>query len=269
VTGAFLVCSAAANAGARRLVYVSSAAVYGTKAPYLLHEDLATSPATVAGAQQLAGETYARAYGSALSSTVVRLFSIYGPDQDEDAGVVARFLAEARAGRAPTIHGDGAQTRDFLHLDDAVSGIVAALQVPGAANRTFNLATGEPVAVRQVAALVSELARIGVPPRFAPARPGDPRDVKASIAAARSALGFRPQVKLRDGLASCLAPGKRFARGSGSFGLFGDRPPSWAAPEGDDPIIEIVDPDLVSVADADADADPVRASAPASGEARR
>jgi UDP-glucose 4-epimerase len=246
VTGTINVCAAALGARLRRIVFVSSAAVYGARLPYLLHEDVLAQPTSLEGAQKLAAETYLKAYGArGIATTIVRLFSLYGPHQEADAGVIARFVAETRAGRPATLFGDGVQTRDFIHLDDAVAGLVAALEAPGAANRTFNLASGEPVSVRHVAALLAEMGKVAAPPRYAPARPGEARDVTASIATATTVLGFRPRVKLREGLLGCMAMpqangnGRGFARGTGPVGLFGDRPPSWAAPDADDDEAEI------------------------------
>jgi UDP-glucose 4-epimerase len=238
VTGTINVCAAAAEARVRRVVFVSSAAVYGARLPYLLHEDVLAQPTSLEGAQKLAAETYLKVYGGrsagGFATTILRLFSLYGPHQEADGGVVSRFVAEARLGKPATIFGDGTQTRDFIHLDDAVSGVVAALEAPGGANRTFNLASGEPVSVRHIAALLADLGKVSAPPKYAPARPGEAHDVKASIGAASAALGFRPRVKLRDGLVGCMTTSRSFARGTGPVGLFGDRPPSWAAPDTDD-----------------------------------
>jgi UDP-glucose 4-epimerase len=204
VTGTLNLLAAAMRERVNRVVVASSSSVYGARVPYLLHEDLAPHPSTAEGAQKTAAEGYARLYAErdGLPTVVVRLFSVFGPERT--TGVVARFVEAARQGEQMVIYGDGSQTRDLLHVDDVAGALCQALQMPGAANRTFNLASGESVAIRHLAAMVSELGGLLAPPRYAAARPGEAHDVRASVAAAASALGFRARVRLRDGLAACL-----------------------------------------------------------------
>lgn len=278
VTGTLALCTAARDARVARFVFASSAAVYGPR-PFLLHEDLAPAPACAEGAQKLAAEAYVKMFAArdGLAACVLRLFSIYGPGQDgnaPDASFVARMVGCAAEGRAPTIHGDGLQTRDLIHVEDAAAAVVAALGAAGVSGRVFNVASGEAVAVRHVAALLSELAG-GLPsPRYAPAASGEPRDVRASIAAAAAQLGVRPRVRLRDGLKGCLdaarelrpasrlaaparptrvpAPAAAPAPAAGAAaaapegpGLFADRPPSWAIEDGSPAPLPLSDDDVL------------------------
>jgi UDP-glucose 4-epimerase len=248
VTGTLNLLSASVRARVGRFILGSSASVYGTRIPYLLHEDTALHPVTADGAQRAAAESYARLFHDrdGLSTTVLRCFSLYGPGREH--GLVARMIDSARAGEPITIHGDGTQTRDVIHVDDAVHAVLQALTTPGAAGRVLNVASGESVSVRHIVSLVSELAGGLPPPRYVPARPNEPQDVRASVAAAAATLGFHARVKLRAGIAGCLglaAPPPRrlatapvrFPEGSAqmpaakSVPLFSDKPPSWVIDE--------------------------------------
>jgi UDP-glucose 4-epimerase len=269
VTGTWNLLAAAREEKVHRVVVASSAAVYGPRAPFLLHEDVATRPNTTEGAHKLAAETYARLFHQrdGLATVVLRLFSVYGPGQDgssDDAPVIARFVHQI-AQRGPfTIYGDGGQTRDFVHVEDVARAIGAALKTPGAAGRTFNVASSDGQTVKTIAAIFAELVGGLPPPRHLPMRPGEPRDVRASIAAAAAGLGWKPQTRLRDGLRSCLAGIRRTdsqatpvpkkialpppplrargtpppipvqrppARPPSDPPLFAGRPPSWAVPD--------------------------------------
>jgi UDP-glucose 4-epimerase len=266
VTGTLNLLAAALRARVGRFVLGSSAAVYGTRASYLLHEEAAPHAVTAAGTQKAAAEAYAHLFHErdGLPTCVARLFTVYGDARD--GGVVARFVAAARGSESLTIHGDGTQTRDLIHVDDVVQALLGMLTTPGAVGRIFNVASGESVSVRHVASLVSELAGGLPPPRYVPARPGEPHDVHASVAAASATLGFRARVKLREGIAECLglsAPRRvmassrarpaRFPEGSGtkltaakSAPLFAERPASWIVAEESDISFELdVDDEVI------------------------
>ncbi len=269
VTGAYNVLAAARDAKVARFVYASSGTVYSPK-PFLLHEDLPTQPISLEGAQKCAAEAYVRVFAAqGLAACSLRIFSAYGEGQDgaaDDAGVVARFLYLARTGQALTIEGDGAHTRDFIHVSDVVSAIGAALIAPGIAGRAFNVAGGEAVSVLHVAAVITDLSGGLLPaPRLLRARPAEAALVRASIAAASSALGWKPKIRLREGLATALGrpgafraatpapvaapPAVRRPSATPAHGvpvailpqelaaaisvapLFADRPNSWEVPE--------------------------------------
>ncbi len=146
-----------------RLVLVSSCHVYAA-AEEPLTESAATVPASPYAASKLAGETIAQSYAHTygLRLTIVRPFNVYGPWQrgDAEGGVVARFLQQDLAGEALMVHGDGAQTRDFLFVEDCARGIVDAVAEP-AVGRVINLATGIETSVAALARLIaSESERV-------------------------------------------------------------------------------------------------------------
>lgn len=188
---------AALRAGARRFVYVSSAAVYGEPAKLPIPEDHPTRPISPYGASKLAGEKYVEVYSGRLRAVVLRLFNVYGPGQNREyAGVVAKFLERAKAGLPPIIFGDGEQTRDFVHVEDVAAAVEWALAVePG----VYNIGTGTPTRIRDLAKLVMEIYGVGGEPIYAPPRPGDIRHSYADIGRAM-ARGWRPRVRLEEGL---------------------------------------------------------------------
>jgi nucleoside-diphosphate-sugar epimerase len=196
----------AARASNLRLVLVSTCHVYASAADPL-DEEAATVPASPYAASKLAADDlalgYRRAFG--LRDTIVRPFNIYGPWQrsDLEGGVVARFLQAALAERTLEVHGDGAQTRDFLFVEDAARGIVDA-SVEAAVGYTLNLATGRETSIGELARLIDDGAgRVRHVPH--PHPQAEVERYLGRAARARELLGWRPRVALPEGLESTRA----------------------------------------------------------------
>jgi UDP-glucose 4-epimerase len=209
VTGTLNVLLAAREAGARRVVFASSSAVYGEAALMPVREDASLRPLSPYGASKLAGEHYCAAFQAAygLETVSLRFFNVFGPRQNphsEYAAVIPRFITALLEGRCPTIYGDGEQTRDFTYVADVAEGIWRAMVTPGAAGQPLNLATGEGISLNELLRLLRELTGLDLPACHTGPRPGDIRHSTADIARARSVLGFTPQVSLREGLAHTL-----------------------------------------------------------------
>jgi UDP-glucose 4-epimerase len=185
-----------------RIVFASSAAVYGDGVALPAVEASAGAPATPYGASKLAVEHYLgafrRAYG--LSSIALRFANVYGPRQGArgEGGVVAIFARELAAGRRPRIYGDGSQTRDFVHVRDVVEAARRALEadVQGA----FNVSTGRETGVRDLFDLLARRLAPDLAPEPAPPRSGDVPRSALSYAAIASRLGWRPRIAVADGL---------------------------------------------------------------------
>jgi len=206
VTGTLNVLLAAARVGASRVVYASSAAVYGNPERLPISEDHPTRPISVYGATKLSGEFYCRAFHEVhgLSALVLRYFNVYGPgESDEHAGVISKFASRLFEGKPPIIYGDGKQTRDFIHVRDVAEANLRALTADVEFG-IYNVASGREVSVLELAALMSELAGVDVEPLFEPPRPGDIRRSVADVSRARRELGFESTVSLEDGLRSLL-----------------------------------------------------------------
>jgi UDP-glucose 4-epimerase len=129
---------------------------------------------------------------------VLRLFNVYGPGQTGPyAGVVSKFVERAKRGLPPVIHGDGTQTRDFIHVAD-VARLVEVVLDRGAAG-VYNVGTGRAVSIRELAATVIRLAGLGGEPLYGPPRPGDIKHSAADVSKAKL-LGWQPQMPLEEGL---------------------------------------------------------------------
>jgi len=149
---------------------------------------------------------WARCYG--LSSIGLRYFNIFGPRQRPDspyAAVIPRFAAAMMKGAPVTVYGDGEQTRDFTHVDNAAHANLLA----GRAERQFtgeavNIACGEQRSVLELIEVMADL--LGVKPiiEHAPPRPGDVRHSRASVEKAKALIGYEPMVDFRHGLADAL-----------------------------------------------------------------
>lgn len=199
------------SARARRapVVYASSAAVYGDNPNAPLAEDAVTRPLTAYGADKLGCELHGRVawHVHRVPNTGVRFFNIYGPRQDPKSpysGVISIFADRVRAGAPIEIHGDGAQTRDFVFVGDAVAFLIAAMAKAGEA-AVYNVCTGRGISVTALADAIEAAAGKRVARRNGPVRPGDIRVSIGNPERARAALGLTARVPLADGLKTTLA----------------------------------------------------------------
>lgn len=211
VTGAFHVFEAARQAGVRRVVYASSAAVYGRLPGLPKRESDPTAPLTPYGAAKVMNETeagvYNRLYG--LECMGLRYMNVYGPWQvptSPYSGVLSIFGRAAVRGEGVTIWGDGEQTRDFVFVGDVVQVLLAVAAAPFTPeNAVFNVGRGVAVSLNQAAAWLSELVNRPIPITYAPERPGDIRHSCADLTRLVDKIGFRPNTDLKTGLAATLA----------------------------------------------------------------
>jgi|GEM_PF-21258 len=187
-----------------RVVLASSAAIYGDPASVPVHETDPKRPESPYGVDKLAADNYARVYGARFDVpvTALRFFNAYGPGAN--AGVVKAFTERVLAGDPLLIHGDGEQTRDFVHVDDVVRATLAAATTPHT-GRAYNVGTGERISILELAERLIEEANCSVPIEHAPPRSGDLEHSLASIQRARDQLGYEPEVDFDQGLESVLA----------------------------------------------------------------
>jgi UDP-glucose 4-epimerase len=132
---------------------------------------------------------------------------VYGPRQSANpySGVIAIFSKQLRQGDRPTIYGDGTQTRDFIHVSDVVKANLLALRTNNGVGGAFNVGTGHPTSINELASLLSNLeGRPDISPKHCAARAGDIHDSYANITNAKRALGFESKVSLEEGLSSLL-----------------------------------------------------------------
>jgi len=206
-SGAMTVLDAARRTDAR-VVFASSAAVYGPPERLPVREGHPKRPTSPYGVSKLAGDQYARVFAEryGLPTVALRYFNVYGDRPGGGSDVVTQFLERARRGDPLVVHGDGSQTRDFVHVDDVVQANLRAA-VTDATGRAYNVATGEATAVRDLAALVRAATdtESGVTAR--PTRSADIERSRGAVARARNQLGFEAAVGLREGIAA-LADGE-------------------------------------------------------------
>jgi UDP-glucuronate 4-epimerase len=201
---------AAARSGVR-IVFASTSSVYGNAESYPTHEEMLPRPVSPYGVTKLACESLARTYAECfgLEAIVLRYFTVYGPRQRPDMAFARIF--SALQGETPfPVYGTGDQSRDFTYIGDAAEATVAAME-DGHAGTTYNVGGGSETTLREVIALVEQLAGKRLAVRYEPAAAGDVRRTAADTTRIRSKLGWRPQTSLADGLEEQLA-----AAGAGS-----------------------------------------------------
>jgi UDP-glucose 4-epimerase len=162
--------------------------------------------------QKLCGELYVtafhRVYG--LEATSLRYFNVFGPRQDatsQYSGVLSKFITCMLDGRAPTIHGDGSQSRDFTYVENVVQAnlLAAGADAEKIAGRTFNVATGVRWTLNQVFELLKPITGFRGEATYDAERVGDVKDSLADIGAAQEAFGYRPVVGFEEGLRRTVA----------------------------------------------------------------
>jgi UDP-glucose 4-epimerase len=209
-TGTVNVLDAARRAGARRVVYAASSSAYGGASdPAGQREDLPLQPLSPYAAAKLSGEMYCQAFAHTYGLETVRLrfFNIFGPRQRADSpysGVIAIFTAAMAAGKAPTVHGDGLQSRDFTYVGNAVQALMKAAEAPGVSGNVYNVGTGANITVLDLVAALNRLLGTDLKAVHAPPRAGDVRFSRAVIDRTRAELGYEPDVGFDEGLERTL-----------------------------------------------------------------
>jgi UDP-glucose 4-epimerase len=205
VLGTLNYLEACRHGGVGRFVFASSGAPVGDCEPPI-HEELAPHPVSPYGASKLAGEAYCSAYKRSfgIDTVALRFGNCYGPLSSHKGSVVAKFIREALAGQAWEIYGDGAQTRDFIYVDDIAEAIYRAAITPGIGGEIFQIATNTETTVAELAeSLRAALERNGVPThgiRHAGARIGDVKRNYSDTRKAQARLGWKARMSLTDGL---------------------------------------------------------------------
>lgn len=209
-TGTLYVLDAARRAKVRRVVFASSSAAYGDQPGDRRSEDDLLVPLSPYAAAKLASEHYCSAFTSVYGLETVRLrfFNVFGPRQDARSpysGVIALFIAATKAGKTPTIFGDGKQSRDFVYVQNVVQAIRLAAEVPKANGRVYNIGSGQSTTILDLVQHLNELLGTKIEPIHQPARAGDVRTSLANIERARAELRYQPTISFREGLAKTLA----------------------------------------------------------------
>lgn len=205
------IAAAAASGSVRRVVFASSAAVYGTNADLPLHETAQTRPLSPYGEAKLESEKILADLSRsqpAISTVALRYFNVYGPRQDPRSpysGVISILAAAFREGRPFTLHGDGGQTRDFISVADVAMANELALTRPVNGSLVLNVCTGQATALTEMIRVMGTITGRSLDPARQPAREGDIRHSLGTPEAAQRHLGFRSANSIETGLGSFLA----------------------------------------------------------------
>src|SRR5258705_151972 len=187
---------------APRVVYASSAAVYGPPERLPVPETHPTRPISDYGSSKLALEHYLNAYQARglIEYAALRFANVYGPRQrsDGEGGVVAIFSDRMLAGKPVTIFGDGTKTRDYIYVGDVVDATIRAASGPTGV--VANLGWGRQVSDLELFREVAAATKYSREPTFAPDRPGDIAHSCLDPALARQTWDWKPAVALRDGV---------------------------------------------------------------------
>ena len=206
--GTLNILQASLDAGVKKVIIASSAAVYGNNPILPKREDMIPEPASPYAISKLDCEHLARMFCTdhGLRTTCLRYFNVYGPRQDPNSAYAAAipiFLSRACAGEDLVIYGDGGQTRDFVHVSNVVRANVAAMEHGD--GEVFNVATGRSVTILELAENIVEIAGTGAGIVHEAERAGDVRDSRADVG--KIAEWWRSEVKMGDGLMSMKSGG--------------------------------------------------------------
>ena len=210
VTGTLNLRVAAQEAGVRRIVYASSAAVYGDSPALPKQESMLPHPKSPYAVTKVSGEHYCRAFTEVygLETVCLRYFNIFGPRQDprsDYAAVIPRFITAMLRGEAPIVHGDGHQSRDFAYISNVVQANLLAATSPDVAGRVFNVACGKQYTLLGLIAILNDIFGTDFTPVHTAPRPGDVRHSVADVTAAQEALGYRVKEDFEQGLRRTVA----------------------------------------------------------------
>ncbi len=205
VTGTLNLLKACLDSDVKRFIFSSSTAIYGDAKTLPISENVVPQPISPYAVSKLAAESYTRVFYEVygLETVCLRYFNVYGPRQEYGpySGVMTIFINRLKRGESPIIYGDGEQTRDFIEVQDVIEANMLALKKKDAIGQIFNIATGLPTTVNQLAELLQEImGRTELELVHAEPRLGDIRYNYADISKASKILGYEPEVSLKAGL---------------------------------------------------------------------
>jgi UDP-glucose 4-epimerase len=205
VGGTVSLMEAMRDVGVRRVVLISSGAVYGDQGDQPLREDASLDPHSPYAVSKLAAEYYVRTIGDlwGIETVSLRVFNAYGPGQHLPAShppVIPNFLRQAVRNGTLVVHGDGAQTRDYVFVGDVVDAMVAAATASSVGRRVINVGSGTETSVRDLVNLVMTATNSKAEVIYNPRTDPGVSRMRADISLAREKLGYRPRISLAEGL---------------------------------------------------------------------
>ncbi|MFN2160150.1 MAG: NAD-dependent epimerase/dehydratase family protein [Anaerolineales bacterium] len=215
VGGTVSLMEAMRDVGVRRVVFISSGAVYGNQFEQPLIENATPYPTSPYAVSKLAAEYYVRSIGDlwGIETVSLRVFNAYGPGQrlpPSHPPVIPNFLKQATHSGTLVMHGDGLQTRDYVFVDDVVNSMIAASTAPGVDNSVINIGSGYETSIRDLVQMVIEVT--GEKVEVITNTQNDPGVSRmcADITLARQKLGYKPYFSLSEGIRLTIERDERF-----------------------------------------------------------
>ena len=215
VGGTVALMEAMRDVGVRRVVLASSGAVYGDLGEQPLKEFMTPNPRSPYAVSKLAAEYYVRTIGGlwGIETVSLRIFNAYGPGQHLPAShppVVPHYLKQAQRGGTLVVHGDGSQTRDYVYVDDVVSGMVAAATAPNVDGLMINIGSGRETSINELIKCVQDVTGSNAEVIYSSKTSGGVSRLCADLTLAREKLNYRPSIELEEGLRITLKRDPRF-----------------------------------------------------------
>jgi UDP-glucose 4-epimerase len=215
VGGTVSLMEAMRDVGVRRVVLISSGAVYGEQSDQPVKETALPDPNSPYAVSKLAAETYVRTIGRlwGIETVSLRVFNAYGPGQRLPAThppVVPYFLKQALRGGTLVVNSDGSQTRDYVYVDDSVQAMIAAATAPEINGLVINVGSGTETSVRDLTTQVAEAIGRDVEVIFSSKTSGGVNRLCADLTLAEKKLNYKPSFSLKDGLRLTVQRDPRF-----------------------------------------------------------
>jgi UDP-glucose 4-epimerase len=215
VGGTVALMEAMRDVGVRRVVLASSGAVYGDISEQPLKESVTPNPRSPYAVSKLAAEYYVRTIGGlwGIETVSLRIFNAYGPGQHlppSHPPVVPHFLKQALRGGSLVVHSDGSQTRDYVYVDDVISGMVAAATAPNINGLTINIGSGKETSIRDLVKAVQDTTGNDTEVLYNSQTSSGVSRLCADLTLASQKLNYRSSISLSEGLRLTLRRDPRF-----------------------------------------------------------
>lgn len=209
VNGTLNILLASRDAGAKKLLFASSASLYGDTLPLPNQEDMLETPLSPYAISKLICEKYCQVFSQiyGLSTVCFRYFNVFGPRQDPSshyAAVVPSFITKMLKGERCTIYGDGAQTRDFIYVKNVVEANLSVLDKNNVSGEVINVASGKETSINDLAEEIAKILNFDAAPEHEESRQGDVRHSYADISKLKELLKYTPPVPFQEGLAETI-----------------------------------------------------------------
>ena len=221
VGGTVALLEACRDVGVKRVIFASSATVYGDQKTKPVAEDLAPHPAVPYAVSKLAAERYLFTIGGleGFETVALRIFNAYGPRQQlppSHAPVVPLFMHQILGGGSVVVFGNGQQTRDFVYIDDVVEALVSAATAANVNQQVINVGSGEETSMGQLIDAIGDTVHAKADVIYNSDKAGGIGSLVADLSKTRQLLKYRPRTSLAEGLRKLVQQDPRFTRRSDS-----------------------------------------------------